>query len=186
MSSWKGEYATGMCTGEKRAFFQTAVPSSLVDFSKSVGGARTVTVGGARGNTATWYANCYLVGEIKNLRIYDRALTDGELERNREVDEARRGRFPNVTVVESPYGGSVEAPGLYEVLGEWTFSATNVVVGSGATRMVTGYTLETAQDGAWGAPVAYGGSSYRYRVGESPQQVRLKWKLSLGMCMIVR
>ena len=186
MSSWGGSYVTGMCTGEKRAFFQTAVPTTLTSFSKSVGGARTVTVGGARGNTATYYANCYLIGEINNLRIYNRALTDAELEQNRAVDEARRGRSPNVTVVESPYGESVESPGLYEVKGEWTFTATNVVDSAGAARAVVGYSLETAQNGEWSAPVRYAGSSYTYRAGESPQQVRLKWRLAVGFRMILR
>ena len=186
MSSWAGEYGTGICTGDERAFFQAAVPAGWYAYDKSVGGARTVTVGGARGNTSTFYANCYLIGEVKNLRIYSRALTNAELEQNRAVDEARRGRFPQVTVAATPHGGSVEPPGLYEVQGCWTFTATNVVDSSGATRVVTGYTLETAQGGEWGAPVAYSGSSYAYRVGESPEQVRLRWKLSVGVRIIVR
>ena len=186
-ATWGRSYITGICTGEKRAFFQTATPSSWSDFAKTVGSDRKVTVGGARGSNATvFYTNCFLVGEVKNVRIYDRVLENAELEQNRAVDEARRGRFPQVTVAATPYGGSVEPPGLYEVQGCWTFTATNVVDSSGATRVVRGYTLETAQGGEWGAPVAYSGSSYTYRVGESPEQVRLRWKSSVGIRIIVR
>ena len=186
MSIWNGSYITGMCTGEKRAFFDAAVPSASYDFSRSVGGSRIVTVGGARGNTQTPYANCYLIGEVKNLRIYDRALTDEELETNRAIDEARRGRLPNVEVAASQYGESVEASGLYEVTGAWTFSATNVVDGSGAMRTVIGYTIETAQGGKWSTPERFSGSTYTYIAGESPSQVRIKWKTGNGLRVIIR
>ena len=186
MSSWGGEYATGICTGEKRAFFQTAHSSSWTDFSKSIGGSRTVTIGGARGNTAVAYANCHLIGEIKNLRIYNRALTEAELEANRAVDEARRGRSPNVVVTAVRNGESVEAPGLYEVQGAWTFSATNVVDRLGSTRIVLGYTIEAAQNGTWGAPERHAGTSYTYTAGVSPAMVRLTWKFGSGFRLIVR
>ena len=189
LSSWGGSYLTATVTDESHAFFETAAPASLISNTRtySVGGDRIVTIGGARGNNATiLYTNCFLVGEIKNVRIYNRPLDNAEFEVNRAVDEARRGRIPNVEVAVTAYGGSVEAPGLYEVQGEWTFSATNVVDKSGIARAVTGYRLETAQNGVWSAPVEYSGASYTYKLGKSPAQVRLTWKLISGMRILLR
>ena len=193
LSSWNGTYLTGICTEDKRAFFQTALPSGYSDFNKhhEVGADRIVTVGSTQGATndeAQYYENCYLIGEIKNVRIYDRALSNEELEKNREIDEARRAYRPNVEVADGSCGAAVEKPGLYHVQGEWTFSATNVVDRFGCHRTVVGYTLEPAQDGAWGEPVRYHGSAYTHKVdGQLSDFVRLVWRLSpRGLRVIVR
>lgn len=122
------------------------------------------------------------------MRIYDRVLSDAELEKNREIDEVRRTYRPNVEVADGSCGAAVEEPGLYHVQGEWTFSATNVVDRFGCHRTVVGYTLEAAQDGAWGEPVRYHGSAYTHNVDEQVSDfVRLVWRLSpRGLRVIVR
>ena len=174
------------CTGEKRSFFQSVVPKGWTDFTRNIGTLK-FTVGGACGHLVQTYDDWYLTGEIKNVRVYDRALTDAELEQNRAVDEARRAHKPNVEVADGSCGAMVENPGLYVVQGTWTFSATNVVDKFGCHRTVTGYTLESALDGMWGEPVRYQGSTYTHKVDETPGFVRLTWKLSpRGMRIIVQ
>jgi hypothetical protein len=185
-NAWDGKYITGICTGEKRSFFQTVLPRGWTDFVRNIG-TLTVTVGGACGHLAQTYDDWYLTGEVKNVRIYDRALSDAELEQNRAVDEVRQAHKPNVEVADGSCGAMVEAPGLYAVQGTWTFSATNVVDKFGCHRTVTGYTLEPAMDGVWGEPVRYQGSTYTHKVDDAPGFVRLTWKLSpRGMRIIVQ
>ena len=185
--SWEGDYLTAICTGEKKSFFDTATPSSWGDWDKTIG-TITPVFGGGRGHFQEAYTDWYLVGEIKNVRIYDRVLSDAELEKNREIDEVRRTYRPNVEVADGSCGAAVEEPGLYHVQGEWTFSATNVVDRFGCHRTVVGYTLEAAQDGAWGEPVRYHGSAYTHKVDEQVSDfVRLVWRLSpRGLRVIVR
>ena len=61
-----------------------------------------------------------------------------------------------------------------------------IITGTGAMRAVAGYWLETAQNGTWSAPVEHSGSSFTYVAGESPAQVRLRWKLVTGMRILLR
>lgn len=185
--SWAGDYLTAICTGEKKSFFDAATPSSWGNWDKTIG-TITPVFGGGRGHFQEAYTDWYLVGEIKNVRIYDRVLSDAELEKNREIDEVRRTYRPNVEVADGSCGAAVEEPGLYHVQGEWTFSATNVVDRFGCHRTVVGYTLEAAQDGAWGEPVRYHGSAYTHKVDEQVSDfVRLVWRLSpRGLRVIVR
>jgi len=185
--NWAGDYLTAICTGEKKSFFDTATPSSWGEWDKFIG-TITPVFGGGRGHFQEAYTDWYLKGEIKNVRIYDRVLSDAELEKNREIDEVRRAYRPNVEVADGSCGAAVEEPGLYHVQGEWTFSATNVVDRFGCHRTVVGYTLEAAQDGVWGEPVRYHGSTYTHKVDEQVSDfVRLVWRLSpRGLRVIVR
>ena len=185
--NWDGDYLSAICTGEKKSFFDTSIPSAWGTWDKFIG-TITPIFGGGRGHFAEAYTDWYLKGEIKNARIYDRALTNEELEKNREIDEVRRTYRPNVEVADGSCGAAVEEPGLYHVQGEWTFSATNVVDRFGCHRTVVGYTLEAAQDGAWGEPVRYQGSTYTHKVDEQVSDfVRLVWRLSpRGLRVIVR
>ena len=140
-------------------------------------------------NVANPVYNHNAIGTIHTARLYNRALTAAEVAWNRKVDAARYEGTPPVTngvVAAGQYDASVEAPGVYEVEGTWTFSATNAV-DNGKTKRVAGYTLETWADSAWGAPTAYEGASCTYTVGTSPAKVRLTWLWQRdGACIIVR
>ena len=132
--------------------------------------------------------NRRLTGTIHALRVYKRALSDAELEHNRIVDEARFfGNLPswNVQVAQGKYDASVEAVGHYLVEGTYTFTAEDAVA-DGKTRRVTGYKLETWDDGTgdWGAPTSHGGDSFTYTEGA---KVRLTWQWQgAGTVLIVR
>lgn len=187
--SWGGNYITAIYIDGQKSFFETPTPTAWGTLNKPANiGVITPVFGGGRGTAQLPYDDWYLVGEIKNARIYDRVLTNEELEKNREIDEARRAYRPNVEVADGSCGAAVEEPGLYHVQGEWTFSATNVVDRFGCHRTVVGYTLEAAQDGVWGEPVRYHGSTYTHKVDEQVSDfVRLVWRLSpRGLRVIVR
>ena len=47
---------------------------------------------------------------------------------------------------------------------------------NGKVHPVEGYTIETWNGSAWGAPVEYPGSSYTYTVGTDPAKVHFTWK----------
>ena len=140
-------------------------------------------------NAANPVYNHQAIGTVHATRLYNRALTAEEVAWNRKVDAARYDGMPpvtNVVVAAGQYDASIEAPGVYEVEGTWTFSATNAVV-NGKVKQVTGYTLETWADGAWSAPTAYDGASYTYTVGTSPASVRLTWQWAKGgTCIMLR
>ena len=131
----------------------------------------------------------HAIGTIHAARLYNRALTAAEVAWNHKVDAARYDGMPPVTnmvVAAGKYEASVEKPGVYEVEGTWTFSATNAVV-DGKARQVTGYLLETWSDGTWSAPTACDGASCTYTVGTSPAKVRLTWLWQAdGICVIIR
>ena len=187
--SWGGNYITAIYIDGQKSFFETPTPTAWGTLNKPANiGVITPVFGGGRGTAQLPYDDWYLVGEIKNARIYDRVLTNEELEKNREIDEVRRTYRPNVEVADGSCGAAVEEPGLYHVQGEWTFSATNVVDRFGCHRTVVGYTLEAAQDGVWGEPVRYHGSTYTHKVDEQVSDfVRLVWRLSpRGLRVIVR
>lgn len=184
---WTGDYLTAIFADKNRALFDTATPSwGTWSYDVSVG-TITPIFGGGRGHFTEPYTDWYLVGEIKNVRIYDRVLSDAEFEKNREIDEARRAYLPDVQVADGVCGASVEEPGLYHVQGEWTFSATNVVDKFGSHRTVVGYTLETAQNGVWSESQQFSGSTYTHKKGFSPKFVRLVWRLSpRGMRIVLQ
>jgi hypothetical protein len=182
-------YITAIYIDGQKSFFETPAPTAWGTLNKPANiGVITPVFGGGRGTAQLPYDDWYLVGEIKNARIYDRVLTNEELEKNREIDEVRRRYRPNVEVADGSCGAAVEGPGLYHVQGEWTFSATNVVDRFGCHRTVVGYTLEPAQNGAWGEPVRYQGSTYTHKVDEQVSDfVRRVWRLSpRGVRVIVR
>ena len=81
----------------------------------------------------------------------------------------------------------VEPDGVYEVAGEWTFTAAPQTVGD--TELVPkGYVLETWADGAWTRTASGSGAAYTYRAAETAGPVRLTWKFSSnnGTLLLVR
>ena len=121
-------------------------------------------------------------GTIKNYRFYNRCLSDAEVLWNRVVDEARyfgRGReitvIPVTNVVESftiagvrDYHYAIDAEGQ-------TFTAPTSKTVNGKRHVLSGYTLETWNGSAWGAPVAHNGE-FSYTATDTTALVRLTWQ----------
>ena len=120
-------------------------------------------------------------GTVKSVRLYNRLLTEAELARNREVDEARFFDVvpdSNAVIVASSIAGleGREPSGIYFPDG-WTFSAgTGTQSVRGIEWECAGYQLQTwdAATSTWGAQTTYESSSYT-----SPAvpfaSVRLTW-----------
>ncbi len=156
----------------------------------NVAAASRWTVGGYRDAAGSSAADRYLKGTIRSVRVYDRLLTEEEMAWNRKVDEARF--FGNLSVTNvvvagkfSNYAG--EAPGAYEVLGSYTFTASDATDEKGKTRSLLGYALQTWNGSAWGAAEEHAGDSYEHVVGTTPGKVLLTWRWqSVGTMMIFR
>ena len=132
----------------------------------------------------------YLVGTVKNLRYYDRVLTEEELVRNRNVDAVRYfGELgvTNVFVVAGGEGAVQTEVGAYKVEGSWTFTATKTVNRKGDVVDVARYSVEELVDGEWANKQTCNGNSYTYTEGTDPTTVRLTWLPEpLGMMVIVK
>ena len=191
ITDWDGRYFTGIRNGLTAKVFQTprSDDGHTVSGSKTSGndiGTRSLYIGTGLADKSLRY----LTGTINTIRVYDRALTDDELARNRAVDEARFfGSLPvtNVVVAAGDYGTQAEAPGAYEVQGSWTFSATDAEDEDGKRVRLHGYKLETwdASAGAWGVSSSRDGTEYTYTSGTSPDKVRLTWDWSPQAFVIV-
>ena len=128
-------------------------------------------------------------GKIKNVRYYDRVLTEAELVRNREVDSARYFGVlatTNVFVVAGGEGAVQTESGAYKVEGEWTFTATKTLNKKGQVADVTRYAVSKFEGGEW-KKQTYSGNSYTYTEGTSPATVRLEWLPDpMGMVIILK
>ena len=150
-------------------------------------------IGGVYKKDAAAYVNeRRLNGKIQAIRVYNRSLSDEELEQNRRVDEARfKGNLPesNVTVA-TKYGDGTdevlaEETGHYKVEGTYTFSATSVKDSKGVLGDVAGFYLETYVDGARTGRTWHDGNSFTYT--EDMGKVRIVWSTRLsGLMLILR
>ena len=182
VTGWEGRYFSSVISPTRHYLTQGTELGAGSERSKNVDiPANKMTIG-----APSTYPNDYnarairaMTGDYFALRIYNRALTEAELVKNRTVDEIRyRGSFANANVTvacDVPFEG-VAAPvsmpaGEYEVTGEWTFTAQSIVM-DGAS-FAPRYTVETWNGGEWGEPVEYDGDSYTYTAGA---KVRLTWK----------
>lgn len=184
LQNWDGEYATALYTGSQIALFQTDTPTSYNSFSQ-VPGTRTFTFGSGEGvTTDKRYSDRFLTGEIKSVRIYDRALTDAELQQNRAADEVRFfGRSPAATgdlVVASDVEGlSGDQPnGAYRPAAGYAFTAPAEAVAGGITYTCSGYTLETWDGSAWGSAVSYESCSYTADVSSASKRLTWNWRVT--------
>ena len=189
ITDWSGRYGTGIRNGNTARVFQTPTSAGSTAFTQS-GSADIGTQPLYIGTGLADKSLRYLTGTINTIRVYDRALTDDELARNRAVDEARFfGNLPvtNVVVAAGDYDTMTEAPGAYEVQGSWTFSATDAEDEDGKRVRLHGYKLEAwdASAGAWGVSSSRDGTEYTYTSGTSPDKVRLTWDWSPQAFVIV-
>ena len=149
--------------GEESSFCQLASVSPYSTSGYSIGGGSSGTLSGL------------MVGTIRNLRYYNRVLSDAEVAQNRAVDDYRYFG-PSATNVFVVAGGGVQAEtGVCQVSGTWTFTATSVAREDGTFAPVQRYSIETLSNGRWVGRTLHVGSSYTYTVGTDPATVRLKW-----------
>ena len=129
-----------------------------------------------------------LTGTMKALRAYNRPLSAAEIAQNYKVDAARfDGVLVDANVIVAGKYTDYEglAAGEYEVLGTGTFTAGAATDANGKVRPVVGYTIETWNGNAWGAPVKHDGDTYTYTVGTDPAKVRLTWKWQPDGLMLI-
>ena len=119
-----------------------------------------------------------LVGTMKSIRIYNRALTADEVAANAAIDAARfDGVMPvtNAVVATSVAGAEGnERSGAYAVNGSHVFTAPPSATVSGTTYALTGCTVERWENGAWSSP-AQGDGVFAVAVSES-EKVRITWQ----------
>ena len=179
-SGWTGRYLTAWANGSKASIFASDGVGTQANFNQSIG-TRTLTFGSSYGSTTYGAWRRSLVGTLKAIRIYDKALTDAELSQNRALDEIRffGGGIPVTNViVETSVAGleGNEASGAYAFDGNgYTFSAPAQAVKGGTIYDCTGYTLETWNGSAWGAPVPCDGI-LAVALSDTTAKVRLSWQ----------
>lgn len=177
-AEWNNHYLTAWSSGSQVSLFDGSAVGARMSKNLSVG-TRTLTFGASYGSTEYGAWRRSLVGTIKAIRIYNKALSDAELAANRALDEARFFTGVPVTnvVVATEIAGleGNEASGPYAFDAEgYTFAAPAHSTLGGKIYDCTGYTLETWDGSAWGDPVEYEGTSCT--LSDTSAKVRLTWK----------
>lgn len=169
--AWKGDYWTGIYDGT------TAYSMSGTDFAsaeqKSFEGSNAepdFEIGG-------YGSGEYLIGDLYAVRFYNTGLTEEQLRQNRQADAARfHGVLATTNVLVAANANGVDGvvpAGAYATVGDYTFTATNVVKGL-LTYEPVGYWVEfLAPDGSYGSGHYSEGSSYTH-FADDPC-VRLTW-----------
>ena len=175
---WAGEYVTGLSDGTTGALFQTVTPDATTNLTLAVG-TRTFTFCGGNGD-GQGYTTRRFNGIGKAARIYNRALTNEELARNRAADEVRFfGRSPAATgdlVVTSTVeglGGDLPC-GAYRPAAGYQFTAQTEALLDDVPYELTGYTLETWDGSAWSAADVHDGV-YAVAPDVTTASKRLTW-----------
>ncbi|MBQ8114374.1 MAG: hypothetical protein IJ146_14325 [Kiritimatiellae bacterium] len=179
---WQGHYATAIRNGNMNYIMQGTSLAGAASASTDKGGIGGDVVRiGSGGATLNLRQQRWFVGTIKAVRIYNRVLTDEELEQNRAIDEARffGGPLPvkNVVVASSMRGVEGNEPeGTYALPpGGHTFSAPASVTVGEDTYFCTGYTLETWNGLEWESPVSHNGV-LAASITDTTELVRLTWQ----------
>ncbi|MBQ6247201.1 MAG: hypothetical protein IJK04_10070, partial [Kiritimatiellae bacterium] len=178
-------YGTVVVDGRKAAFFDgVEMPASGGGLVTKGTAATAQTVpqlclGGGQGATQDF------TGAVKSFRYYDRALTEEEMRRNRQVDSARYfGELAFTNLVVDAGGFTAEpAAGAYFVEGSYEFAASE-----GDEGVPTGYKLqdwdETAQK--W-TNSRYGeGTSFTFVPTSPTTTTKITWRKNKPFLMIVR
>ena len=155
--AWGNHYLTAWANGSQASLFDSASVGTKASKNLTVG-TRTLTFGSSYGSTTYGAWRRSLVGTIKAVRIYNKALSNDELAANRALDEARFfGTVPVHAVVTTSIAGlDGNESGSYAVDAEgYTFTAPAQATLEGQVYDCTGYTLETWDGSAWGAPVSH-------------------------------
>ena len=189
IKDWAGRYLTVVKDGAKAAYFQNETPASAEwhqDFAMAETiGPRRLVIGSSNGSSSG-YRNRFMIGTIKAVRIYNRALTDAELAANRELDDARFfGKVPatDTVLVASSIPGvdGNQTCGVYKPAG-FTFIAPAKVETATKDYVLAGYTIETwdASTGTWGAAEESASTSWTSPAGTGWTSRRLTWKWTVS------
>ena len=178
---WDGRYVTAVRDGGTKWILQ----GTTIDGGVKVSGTTDNDIPdlhmviGCGGDTFALRRQCWYLGQIKSVRIYNRVLSDEELARNRLVDEIRffgaKDSAAKVVVASSVRGVSgVEMEGEYALPSEgYTFTAPEVATVGEDVYTCTGYTLETWDGTSWGSPIA--STALSCKVGGASEKIRLTW-----------
>ena len=180
--SWKqASFTLGTVSDGNKGYDQGVLKTTVARATAAEGSIPAVAwmVGQRRGQVTS---QMQLTGIMKSVRIYNRALTADEVAQNAAIDAARFDGVMPVTnaVVATAVAGAegVEPTGVYAVDGAHSFTAPPSRIVGGATYACTGYTLETWESGAWGAPVRRDGA-LAVAVSES-DKVRITWQWAVA------
>ncbi len=178
-AAWNNHYLTAWSSGSQVSLFDGDAVGTKTSKNLLVG-THTLTFGASYGSSTYGAWRRSLVGTIKAIRIYNKALTDDELEQNRTIDEIRFfGAIPvtNVVVATATEGlEGTEASGAYAIAEDGhTFSAPAQATLGGKIYDCTGYTLETWNGSGWGEPVLHDGV-LAVVLSDASAKVRLTWQ----------
>lgn len=176
-ASWNNRYLTAWANGTQASLFDGAEVG--VKTSKNLAiGTRTLTFGASYGSSTYGAWRRSLVGTIKAVRVYNKALDNTELAANRALDEARFfGSVPVHAVIATSIAGleGNEESGNYAFDSEgYTFTAPAQAVNGADVYDCTGYTLETWNGEAWGDSVSYSGTACT--LDDTTVKTRLTWQ----------
>ncbi len=175
-TAWGNHYLTAWANGSQASLFDGAAVGETTSKNPAVG-TRTLTFGTSYGSSTYGAWRRSLVGTIKAVRIYNKALSDAELAANRALDEARFfGTVPVHAVVTTSIAGlDGNESGEYAFDSEgYTFTAPAQATLAGQVYDCTGYTLETWDGESWGEAVACTGTSCT--LNDTTKKVRLTWQ----------
>ncbi len=191
--AWDGRYITGMADYSNLYYFQGTTKEN--GKAKHSAGANLSDYTWSLGARYDHTTSSVLTGKVHSVRIYNRALSDEELKRNRLIDDIRffggALETTNVVVQTSPKTLTEVASqnGIFEVMdSKWLFKALPATIDGKAGVVPKSYTIEERDaNGNWVAKTEHEGAEYLYTVGESPATVRLTWRYgSQGLRIIVR
>ncbi|MBQ8125751.1 MAG: hypothetical protein IJ173_07680 [Kiritimatiellae bacterium] len=175
-ADWNNRYLTAWANGTQASLFDGAAVGTKTSKDLTVG-TRTLTFGASYGSTTYGAWRRSLVGTIKAVRIYNKALSDDELAANRALDETRffAAAPVHAVVTTSIAGLEGNEAGEYAFDAEgYTFTAPAQATLAGQVYDCTGYTLETADGETWGEAVSYDGTSCL--LADTTKKVRLTWQ----------
>ncbi len=203
-SNWTGKYINSVISSTHMSLFEgTTIPTGKTRSQYQVCNGYRWALGSAGDMAKADMEIRRMKGCFMAARFYNRALSNDELALNRKVDEIRyRGAFPDYCNVEvsreQPFEGaeatSSVADGSYEVVGAWTFTASDYEYEqpkANSDQTVTRtlrphYTISRLRDGQWTKPEYHGGNSYTYTAGSAPVKLVWSWTPRAGTLLIIR
>jgi hypothetical protein len=184
LNNWAGDYMSMVFDGSQIALFPDETPPTWKAFS-AVPGTRTLTFASSNGSDSNPWNKRMLTGTIKSERVYNRALTDAELARNRAADEVRFfGRAPSaatgdLVVCSDVDGLSGDQPnGAYRPVDGYAFTAQSAAILDGVSYELAGYTIETWNGYEWATSATETGSSYTAAVSSASRRLTWNWRVA--------
>lgn len=183
VNSWGGKYLTAVMDDESICAFEGTTCPTGGSFSKP----RTATVEIPEtqwtwGGSAAGSNERTAIGAVRSVRLYNRALTEAEIEHNRMVDDVRfhgGGSTDGAAVVQSTVPGAEanEPCGSYLVNGTYAFSAPARTLAGDVEYAPVGYQVEywNAASNVWGFAAESTDTTFTYTNCAARPRVRLTW-----------